>query len=355
MKSSSIVRFASVGSIAIAALALALSCSLFASPAYAVTAAEKEAEAQAALNELNAMQETLTQASNRYFEALGEYAAAVEKRDAAQARIDEITAEIEDIQDRLGGRAREMYRSGNTSFIDLLFGSATWDELAQNWDLLNRLNDSDAQLSAQAKALRDEQREAKAQFDEQAKIAQQKSDEAQAAYDEATALVEQMEATYNNLSAEAMELYMQEQAAMQAQYATGGVQNDDGTVTDIATGQVYSSPAEYNAVTGNAIVDRAYSMIGHAYRYGSSGYDGAFDCSGLVGYAVTGSFERIGNTTTFMGYQQVSDPQPGDICVNEGHTGIYVGNGRMVHAADYGIGVVEGDVQSGMIYVRYNG
>lgn len=355
MKSSTLGKFAGAGSLFVAAVALALACSLFASPAYAVTAAEKEAEAQAALNELNAMQETLTQASNRYFEALGEYASAVEKRDAAQKRIDEISAEIADIQDRLGGRARDMYRNGNTSFLDLLCGSATWDELAQNWDLLNRLNDSDAQLSAQAKALREEQQEAKAQFDQQAKIAQQKSDEAQAAYDEATELVQQMEETYNNLSAEAMELYMQEQAAMYTQYAEGGVQNDDGTVTDIATGQVYASASEYNAATGNAIVDRAYSMLGHAYRYGSSGYDGAFDCSGLVGYAVTGSYERIGNTITFMGYEQVSDPQPGDICVNEGHTGIYVGNGRMVHAADESTGVIEGDVQAGMIYVRYGG
>lgn len=52
------------------------------------------------------------------------------------------------------------------------------------------------------------------------------------------------------------------------------------------------------------------------------------------------------------------DPQPGDVCVihngNSQHTGIYVGNGNMVHAATYGVGVVEGPVQDGMIYVRPN-
>ena len=53
----------------------------------------------------------------------------------------------------------------------------------------------------------------------------------------------------------------------------------------------------------------------------------------------------------------MSDPQPGDVCVvhndSSQHTGIYVGDGKMVHAATYGVGVIEGDVQSGMTYVRY--
>jgi len=45
-----------------AAVAAVLACSLSVTPAHAVTEAEKEAEAQAALTQLNAMQETLDQA-----------------------------------------------------------------------------------------------------------------------------------------------------------------------------------------------------------------------------------------------------------------------------------------------------
>ena len=54
-----------------------------------------------------------------------------------------------------------------------------------------------------------------------------------------------------------------------------------------------------------------------------------------------------------MGWTQVTDPQPGDVCVNSGHAGIYIGGGQMIHAATYGVGVVVGSVQGGMIYVRY--
>ena len=321
----------------------------FASPAYAVTAAEKAAEAESALTQLSAMQETLEQRSSDYYQSLADYQEAVEKRDATQARIDELSGRISEIQGRLGTRAREMYRNGSSSFVDLLLGASSFDEFAKNWDLLNRVNETDADLSSEARDLRAETEEQEKVLAKQAAAAEEKSAAAGAAFHEAEELVNQMQATYDSLSAEAQELYAAEQAAAVTE---GGVQNDDGTVTDIATGQTYADPSSYIAATGNAIVDRAMAMLGHSYQYGATGANGSFDCSGLVGYALTGTYDRIGNTTTFMNYNRVSDPQPGDICVNAGHTGIYIGNGQMIHAADEATGVVIGKVQSGMIYVR---
>ena len=364
-----------------------LACSLCTPPAYAVTAAEKEAEAQEALTQLYAMQDTLEQTSAKYYQSLAEYQDAVNLRDAAQKRIKKISGEIAEIQGRLGDRARDMYRRGSTTFIDLLFGAASFDEFTQNWDILNRLNTNDANLSSKARALRSETQKQEAEYEKQAAIAEAKSTEAGKAYKESQELVQQMQDTYNSLSAEAARLYEEERAAAAAaaaqaaaeaaaegyyegddgQYYAGGdgsegggeyeevvnaVENDDGTYTDVNTGEVYESATEYTAATGNEIVDRAYSMLGSAYQYGGTGADGTFDCSGLVGYAITGTTERIGNTETFMGYNQVDDPQPGDIAVNAGHTGIYIGNGQMVHASDESTGVIVGDVQDGMIYVR---
>ena len=369
----------------VAALVAALmAMSLFASPAYAVTAAEKEAEAEAALKQLHSMQETLQQTSSEYYQSLAEYQDAVTMRDIAQARIDEITKEISSIQARLGERARDMYRTGTTSVVDLLFGAASFDEFTQSWDILNRVNESDAKMVSDQRKYRAEAEAQKEEYAKQTAIADEKAKKAGEAYQKSQKLVVQMEETYNSLSAEAAKLYEEERiaaeraaaeaaAAAAAEAAAaeaaaaeagagetyvateeqGGVQNDDGTVTDTTTGQVYSSAAEYSASTGNAIVDRAASMLGSAYRYGGTGADGTFDCSGLVGYAITGSTERIGNTTSFMeSYNQVTDPQPGDIAVNEGHTGIYIGDGQMIHASDESTGVITGPVQSGMIFVR---
>ncbi len=385
-------RIGAVAGAAVLTAALACSVALPVQPALAVTAAEKEAEAQSALVQLNAMQETLNQASANYYQCLFDYQSAVTARDAAEKRVNELTAEISEIQGRLGNRARDMYREGSASVVDVLLGSASFKEFTNNWDLLNRMNQDDAEMSRQVKELRAEAEDQKAEYTEQAQIAEQKSEEAGAAYQEAESLVYQMQATYQSLSEEARALYAQEQAAAQAAaaaaaqaqmqggggaaYSSDGesgeiqyeydyvpadenvVVNDDGSVTDTSTGTTYSDAVAYNAQTGAAIVERARAMIGSEYVVGGvGGADGGFDCSGLVSYAITGENERIGWTGTMINWNQVSDPQPGDIVViheEDGlqHTGVYAGDGMMIHAVVPGVGVVEEPVYDGMIYVR---
>ena len=126
----------------------------------------------------------------------------------------------------------------------------------------------------------------------------------------------------------------------------GGSGNTGGGSTSSASND------SYDAVTGNAIVDRAYSKIGLWYEWGACGPN-TFDCSGLVSYALTGSYTRLGTTYTFMGWTRVSNPQPGDVCTSWTHCGIYIGNGQMIHAPHTGAQITIGPVPSNMIYVRY--
>lgn len=102
------------------------------------------------------------------------------------------------------------------------------------------------------------------------------------------------------------------------------------------------------------VVARAYGKLGCPYVWGATGPD-AFDCSGLVGYCLTGTTVRIGTTQTFMGWQRVTNPQPGDVCTTDSHCGIYIGGARMIHAPHSGDVVKIGPVQPGMVYVRYSG
>ena len=103
---------------------------------------------------------------------------------------------------------------------------------------------------------------------------------------------------------------------------------------------------------GGTVVERAESCLGLPYVWGATGPN-SFDCSGLVGYALTGTYDRIGTTHTYMTYPKVSDPQPGDICTNDHHCGIYIGDGNMIHAPHTGDVVKIGPVHSDMIFVRY--
>ncbi len=124
------------------------------------------------------------------------------------------------------------------------------------------------------------------------------------------------------------------------------------TTADTSTDTSSTSSATPAADDGT-IVGRAYSWVGNAEYVWGACSPGAFDCSGFVSYCLTGQYARLGTTYTFLTWTQVSDPQPGDVCVNANHCGIYIGGGQMIHAADYGIGVIVGAVQDGMIYVRY--
>lgn len=107
----------------------------------------------------------------------------------------------------------------------------------------------------------------------------------------------------------------------------------------------------YDEPVAGSVVDRAYGKLGCPYVYGACGPN-SFDCSGLVSYCLTGKYTRIGTSGTFAGWPRVSDPKPGDVCVKPGHVGIYIGNGKMIHAPHTGDVVKISNVHSGMWYVR---
>lgn len=120
---------------------------------------------------------------------------------------------------------------------------------------------------------------------------------------------------------------------------------------EVVGGDSAFSPESYVG-GGSDAVSRAESWIGRAEYVWGACSPGAFDCSGFVSYCLTGSYARLGTTYTFLSWPQTSNPRPGDVCVNSGHCGIYYGDGRMIHAATEGVGVIVGPVQSGMIYVK---
>ncbi len=349
---------------------------------------ELQSQAQEVLDKLNGMAETLDRTSAEYAEAIQAQQNAEERRDAAASKVKELQEQITEVQGDLSDRARSMYRSGvSDSVIDLLLGSSSFEELANNWDLLTRLNESDASLIQQAQDLQAEAEEQRQTYDREATTAAAKSEEAAAAKAEAESTAAAYQQEYDNLSSQAAEAVEAARAAQEAQEALQAQQvvqesaeqaatqaeqaeaaqrqadesssdGDSGSSSAFDTGSGDSSNSGGSdisaAVSGSTVVSRAYSQLGKPYVWGATG-PSSFDCSGLVGYALTGSYSRLGTTYTFMNWPQVSNPQPGDICTSWTHCGIYIGNGQMIHAPQTGDVVKVGPVQSGMKIVRYPG
>ncbi|WP_294164933.1 hypothetical protein, partial [uncultured Senegalimassilia sp.] len=184
--------------------------------AFAETAAEKQAEADAVRNQLVGLQADLETAGENYYAALDEQERAQRSMDEQQVKIDETTQEIEGLQDRLSTRARSMYRSGSTTFIDFLLGASSFAEFTQNWELLNQINANDADLGYQTKSAREQLQAAKDEFARQEQIAAQKAAECKQIHDEVQVKVQNATDLMNSLDEEARALLEQEQAAAAA-------------------------------------------------------------------------------------------------------------------------------------------
>lgn len=93
----------------------------------------------------------------------------------------------------------------------------------------------------------------------------------------------------------------------------------------------------------NAVLMRAIGLVGTPYRWGGNTPDGGFDCSGLVNYVFRDMLDlRLPRTSRELAAMQgpkiatnrlapadlVFFGQGGDVS----HVGIYVGEGRFVHA-----------------------
>ncbi|MBQ3307459.1 MAG: C40 family peptidase [Bacilli bacterium] len=119
---------------------------------------------------------------------------------------------------------------------------------------------------------------------------------------------------------------------------------------------VYYEPVYYDLppnAAGNDLVSIAYSYLG--YPYGPGNYPGAFDCSGFVQYVYSQVGIGISRSTSTQIYDgspvSYDDMQPGDIIVwgygwdAPTHSAMYVGDGQMIHSANYSTGVILSDVQ----------
>lgn len=101
-----------------------------------------------------------------------------------------------------------------------------------------------------------------------------------------------------------------------------------------------------------AVVTRALAQVGDSYGSGGSGPN-VFDCSGLVVFSWRSAGVQLPHYSRAQ-YQateriSVKDARPGDLAFyfenGAHHVSIYVGDGKVVHASDYGIGVVRGVVK----------
>ncbi|WP_082672460.1 C40 family peptidase [Luteimonas abyssi] len=111
--------------------------------------------------------------------------------------------------------------------------------------------------------------------------------------------------------------------------------------------RVWDVVAPGDPAAANSVVIRAIGLVGTPYRFGGNTPEGGFDCSGLVHYVYSDMLDlRLPRTSRELAAVQGPRIAPdrlaaGDLVFfgprgNVTHVGIYVGEGRFVHAPSSG-------------------
>ena len=394
-------------------LAIALACSMVVTPAFPVSASPEE-EKQANLEnqkaavegEVNDLQTQLNTLMIKMNELEGQLI--VKGQELVQAKQDLAVAEDKKQQqyEDMKLRIKYMYEEGDVSALERVMSSGSMAEALKQGEYVEQVHSYDRDKLEEYAQTVTEVEDLKATLEEETTTLKNIEAEYQVQSSELETTIESKREEVDNLDemiriaaqeAEAARIRAAEEAAAAARAAeaaerarTASARTQQPTVAQPTVTSTPDTPAEgntdsntpgenttgeentdnatdtpeedttnptpepsYDVFTGNSIVDRAYGWVGNAEYVWGACSPGSFDCSGFVSYCLTGSYSRLGTTYTFLAWPQVSDPQPGDVCVNAGHCGIYIGGGQMIHAATEGVGVVVGPVQAGMIYVRY--
>jgi len=110
-------------------------------------------------------------------------------------------------------------------------------------------------------------------------------------------------------------------------------------------------------VAANSVLMRALGLVGTPYRYGGNTPEGGFDCSGLVTYVYRDMLDlRLPRSSSELAALQGPKIAPERLAAGDlvffgargsvSHVGIYVGEGRFVHAPSTG-GTVRLDTLDG--------
>ncbi|MGV8082112.1 MAG: NlpC/P60 family protein [Coriobacteriia bacterium] len=297
-----------------------------------MTAAQKAAEARKIKTQVDALNTQVEIAQENYDVAASKHAALLAQAEEAQAKVDAAEAKLATLQDRLGTRANRMYRSGGTSFLDVLLGASSFEEFSATWDFLKQLNATDADYIEQTKEARAEAEAAHAELDAKEKAAAEqvaimKKNKSSAEKDLAKA-----QNLLKGVEAEVAALRAAEEAERERQASKWQASTKSGEKT-------YPAPTR---APRSEVINIARKYLGAPYRWGAAGPN-AFDCSGftMFVYSQVGVSLPHSSSAQYGCGERVSraDLEPGDLVFFGSpihHVGIYVGGGMMIHAPHSG-------------------
>jgi peptidoglycan DL-endopeptidase CwlO len=272
--------------------------------------------------------------------------------------------------DHLTARAVQVYKADDAGILDVVFASRTFEDLLTQFDLMQRMAESDAQTARAARAYRQEISDRRVALEEDRKSAVRLVAQREESKDQVLALQAQLESTAGGLKDEIADLEAKaaaaaeaaaERAALAASQASSSSNGSSGSSSSSNSGGGGGTVVDPGGSGRSAVVAIAQRYLGVPYVWGGAGPSG-FDCSGLTMYCYAQI--GIGMSHGATDQQRQSSPvslsalQPGDLVFfgsasYSHHVGIYAGGGQMIHAPHTGAVVSYGSISGAWIGGRF--
>ena len=313
-------------------------------------------DALAKLSELSRQAEQTTEAMHTAQLNLDEKLAAQQAADGAhaedQAALDAAKEQLDTYRNAVNRYAATTYMGGRVGGMDAILTAESPQQLI---DKLAVQHVVAGDLAVQM----DRFRVAREQADEAEKASAKSAADARTATEQAAAVRAELQARQSRLQLQISVVKSQYYALTPQQRTTLAA---PGPVADAVPGEpapdeappgvfipgfgVPAGPDAPGGMPGDGAaataVQAALTQVGTPYVWGGAG-PGGFDCSGLVMWA----FHQAGINLPHSSQAQanggqpvsLSDLQPGDVLTfysDASHSGIYVGDGMMIHSSTYG-------------------
>ena len=353
-----------------ALLTALLISSMIVSPVFATTLEDMQKNKDQAETEASSLQEQLTQTLDKIDTLEADLDKKQEEVEKAGDDLEEAAAKQTEQYESMKLRIKYMYEAGDQSAVESLVGSEDFSDMVNKAEYVSNVHNYDRQKLQEYVETKQKISDLKDQLEEEQSQLESMQTEYESQESKLDNLIASKQAEVSDLDQQIEEAErkaaeeelkrQQEEAARQAaaaeaarQQAASNRNNSSSSSSNSNKGNSSHKGTSNNApsyVSGDA-VSRAYSALGKPYVWGATGPN-SFDCSGPVGFCLTGRYSRSCTSASLNALPTVSNPQPGDVCVRSGHCGIYIGNGQMIHAPHTGDVVKVASVPSNMRIVR---
>jgi len=323
------------------------------------TVAEKQAEAQQVLGQVQQLDASLAH-------AIQAYDLANEKLNRVRSALKENTkalvtarASFKTAQHRYAARVFDLYTSGGgNDGLDVLIGTTSLDDLLNRLNTASRIASADEEIVRQVLSFRNEVQRREARLKEARRSAASLVAERAAAQRSVESQLAQRRQMLSSIRGQIAQLEAQERARqaelrreLQARLATQEQQARTEAFDNTFSAPAPPSTGSASPATGappvtapsrGNVVAIAMRYLGVPYRWGGASPSTGFDCSGFTMYVyaqVGVSLPHYTGSQYAMGVSvSRSQLEPGDLVFFDGlgHEGIYVGNNQFIHAPHTG-------------------